>query len=78
MTDPRTGELVMTAKLNDLRWGAVMGGTAATNPSEFAAALANASRIGFVLGGGDGLGHGVYATGPLRLVVTGFEVRAAQ
>ena len=56
----------------------MMGGTAATNPAEFAAALANASRIGFVLGGGDGLGHGVYATGPLRLVVTGFEVRAAQ
>lgn len=78
VTDPRTGELTMTARLDDPRWGAVMGGTAATNPSEFAAAIANASRIGFVLGGGDGLGHGVYATGPLRLVVTGFEVRAAQ
>ena len=46
--------------------------------AEFAEAIANASRIGFVLGGGDGLGHGVYATGPLRIVVTGFEVRAAQ
>ena len=78
VTDPRTGELTMTARLDDPRWGAVMGGTAATNPSEFAAAIANASRIGFVLGGGDGLGHGVYATGPYRIVVTGFEVRAAQ
>ena len=76
--DQRTGELTLIARLNDPRWGAVMGGTAATNPAEFAAALAGASRIGFVLGGGDGLGHGVYATGPLRLVVTGFEVRAAQ
>ena len=52
-----------------------MGGTAATNPAEFAAALDGASRIGFVLGGGDGLGHGVYATGPLRLVVTDFSVK---
>ena len=72
VTDPRSGELVMTARLDDPRWGAVMGGTAATNPAEFAAALDGASRIGFVLGGGDGLGHGVYATGSLRLVVTGF------
>lgn len=47
VTDPRTGELVMTARLDDPRWGAVMGGTAATNPAEFAAALANASRVGF-------------------------------
>ncbi len=74
VTDPRSGDLVMTARLDDPRWGAVMGGNAATNPAEFAEALANASRIGFVLGGGDGLGHGVYATDPLRLVVTAFEV----
>jgi hypothetical protein len=27
-----------------------------------------------VLGGGDGYGHGVFATGPARLIVTEFRV----
>jgi hypothetical protein len=27
-----------------------------------------------VLGGGDGYGHGVFATGPARLIVTDFRV----
>ena len=45
-----------------------------SNPSDFKSAIDNAGRIGFVLGGGDGLGHGVFATGPARIVVTGFTV----
>ena len=55
-------------------WTAVMTSSARTNPSGFRDALANADQVGFVLGGGDGYGHGVYATGPARLVVTDFRV----
>jgi hypothetical protein len=34
----------------------------------------NADRIGFTFGGGDGYGHGTYATGSARFVVTSFAV----
>jgi hypothetical protein len=67
------GDLVMTARF-DQNWTAVLGSSRATKPEEFAAAMVNAGRIGFVLGGGDGLGHGVYATGPARLVVKSFVI----
>jgi hypothetical protein len=69
----RAGEFTMSARF-DQNWTAVLVSSAQSNPQGFQAALANAARIGFTLGGGDGLGHGVYATGPARLVVTGFEV----
>lgn len=55
-------------------WTAVMTSTARTNPAGFRDALDNADQVGFVLGGGDGYGHGVFATGPARLVVTDFRV----
>jgi hypothetical protein len=55
-------------------WSAVRSSTVATAPDEYHAARANTDRVGFVLGGGDGIGHGVYATGPARIVVTRFEV----
>lgn len=71
--DLKPGEYVMEARF-DKPWGAVMGGNSYGKPAQFAESLANASRIGFVLGGGDGLGHGVYATGPARFVVTDFKV----
>ncbi|MBA3729320.1 MAG: hypothetical protein H0W92_00715 [Sphingomonas sp.] len=45
-----------------------------TNPMGFRSALANADEVGFVLGGGDGLGHGVFATGRARLIVTSFRI----
>jgi hypothetical protein len=51
-----------------------MTSTARTQPEAFREALAKADQVGFVLGGGDGLGHGVYATGPARLIVTSFRV----
>ena len=56
-------------------WTAIQTSTHATHPEAFANALANASRIGFVLGGGDGLGHGVSATGPAKLIIKSFEVK---
>jgi len=67
------GEHVMVAPLAG-NWTAVGRSTARTNPYAFRDALANADQVGFVLGGGDGYGHGVFATGPARLVVTSFRV----
>lgn len=67
------GEYVMVAPL-DANWSAVETSTANTNPGAFREALANADQVGFVLGGGDGYGHGVFATGRARLTVTDFRV----
>lgn len=67
------GDQVIEARF-DQKWTAVLTSSRDSNPTAFDAALANAGRIGFVLGGGDGYGHGVYATGPARLVVTSFKV----
>ena len=69
----RPGTFEMVAPLNG-NWTAVQTSSARTNPEGFRDALANADQVGFVLGGGDGYGHGVYATGPARLIVTEFRV----
>ena len=67
------GEHVLSVGLNE-NWTAVRTSSAATNPQGFQEALRNADRVGIAFGGGDGFGHGVYATGPARFVVTGFRV----
>jgi hypothetical protein len=67
------GEHVITARL-DGPWSAASVSTRDSNPAGFAAALEGAGRIGFVLGGGTGAGHGVYATGQARLVLKSFTV----
>jgi hypothetical protein len=67
------GEYEIVAPLN-ANWTAVMTSSAATNPQGFEAAVAEADQVGFVLGGANGYGHGVFATGPARLVVTEFRV----
>ncbi|HEY0131178.1 MAG TPA: hypothetical protein VGB57_07220 [Allosphingosinicella sp.] len=67
------GDHVMIAPL-DGPWTAVETSKATTNPAAFRAALADADQVGFVLGGGDGFGHGISATGPARLIVTDFRV----
>jgi hypothetical protein len=67
------GDHVMVAPL-DGAWTAVETSRAATSPGAFRAALAAADEVGFVLGGGDGFGHGIFATGPARLIVTDFRV----
>lgn len=58
----------------DANWTAVQHSSARNNPAAFREALARADRVGFVLGGGDGFGHGVFATGRARLIVTEFRV----
>lgn len=55
-------------------WTAVETSSALTNPAGYYAAILNAERVGFVLGGGDGRGHGVYSTGPARFTILSFEV----
>lgn len=55
-------------------WTSVEREDSEIDRASFAAAVADADRVGFTLGGGDGYGHGVYATGPARIVITGFEV----
>ena len=67
------GEHELVAPLSG-NWTAVERSSARTNPAAFAAALAEADQVGFVLGGGDGYGKGVFATGPARIVVTDFRV----
>jgi len=69
----RPGEHMMVAPL-DGNWTAVQTSSARTNSEAFRAALADADQVGFVLGGGDGYGHGVHATGRARLIVTDFRV----
>ena len=68
------GDHVITAPL-DGAWTAVRTSTARTAPAAFRAAIADADQVGFVLGGGDGYGHGVHATGRARLVVKEFRVK---
>jgi hypothetical protein len=67
------GTFEMSATLND-NWASVMGKTAAQDPTGFADAKQNADQVGFTLGGGTGYGHGVYAVGQARIVVTDFRI----
>lgn len=72
-----TGERELIVPL-DGNWTAVQTSSAATKPRQFQEALRDAERVGFTFGGGDGYGHGVYATGPARFVVTHFEVVSSE
>lgn len=72
-TPVRAGEYELDIPL-DGAWTSVVTMSAASNPNEFAAAKMNAGRVGFTFGGGDGYGHGVYADGQARFVVTSFKI----
>jgi hypothetical protein len=67
------GEHEIAAPLNG-NWTAVESSSAHNNPTAFREAIDAADQVGFVMGGGDGYGHGVYATGRARLVVSEFRV----
>jgi hypothetical protein len=67
------GEFELSVPL-DGAWTSVETKTSANSPGDFFDAKQYADRIGFTLGGGTGYGHGVYATGPARIVVTEFKV----
>lgn len=68
-----TAETEIVAPLN-ARWTSVLKMNARTNPNEFAAAKANADRVGFTFANCQGYGHGARATMPVRFVVTSFQV----
>jgi hypothetical protein len=53
---------------------AVFNSSARSKVRGFRDALGDADQVGFVLGGGDGYGHGVFATGRARLIVTDFRI----
>lgn len=55
-------------------WTAVLSSSSESNPNGFAQARAYANQVGFTLGGGDGLGHGVFATAPAKILVHEFRV----
>lgn len=61
----------------DQNWTAILTSHAyagaLVNP-KFQDALRNATRVGFTFGGGDGYGHGVYATGSARFVLLEFRI----
>jgi hypothetical protein len=67
------GEFELNIPLN-ANWTSVSTWTAEGRPSDFANAKSNAERIGFTFGGGDGYGHGVYATGRARFVLLSFTI----
>lgn len=69
----RPGEHQIVAPL-DGGWTAVGTSTARGAPAAFREAVGQADQVGFVLGGGDGYGHGVFATGRARLVLIDFRV----
>lgn len=70
-----TGEHEIIAPFLDV-WTAVLTSTSETAPDAFRVAMAEAESIGFVLGGANGLGHGVYSVGgPARIIVDEFDVR---
>jgi hypothetical protein len=58
----------------EARWTSVFNMSADVNRDEFLSALNNSERVGFTFGGGDGYGHGTYATGPARFVLESFVI----
>lgn len=65
------GEYEVVAPLEG-NWTAVMTSSRENNFEAFDAAVGNTDRIGFVLGGGTGWGHG--ALGPATLTIISFDV----
>ena len=58
----------------DANWKSVHSATRTQAPEAFAEALANAARVGFVLGSRGGRGHGVFATAPARFTILDFRI----
>lgn len=67
------GEHEITAAFTD-RWTAIEAGSSNELSQAFPDALKDAGRVGFVLGGGTGYGHGVSASGPVRFTITSFTI----
>jgi hypothetical protein len=68
------GTDTVSVALDNPEWIPVMGGSAAGSPAEFASAIANAERVGFVMGSDSTRGHGVFATGSAKFILLEFRV----
>lgn len=67
------GPFTLTASFTD-KWTALQYSDSITKPEAFRAAMDAAGEIGFVLGGGDGWGHGIMAPNPTKIIVTGYRI----
>jgi hypothetical protein len=67
------GEYEISAPLGG-GWTATLASSQEGEPVAFQQALANAESVGLVFGGGDGLAHGIFASGPARLVLLDFQI----
>jgi hypothetical protein len=67
------GDHTITASITD-NWGGVETFNNKTNATEFRDAWDNADEIGFCIGGGTGVCHGVFATGKATLTILDFSV----
>jgi hypothetical protein len=70
----RPGVHTMTVRLDD-DWRNVHGVPHPQDPAGYAAALSETARIGLAFGSAGLRSHGVYATGPARFTLLGFDVR---
>ena len=72
------GTFTLTANLAD-KWTSLRAESEdSLNPHDgakwFKGAVDDATEVGFVLGGGDGWGHGIIATKPAKITILSFEV----
>jgi hypothetical protein len=68
------GTYEVKVALNDPEWIPVMGGTAGGSPAEFASAVADTDRVGFVMGSDSTRGHGVFATSTAKFTLLDFRI----
>jgi len=68
------GVRTVTLRLDET-WTNVYGVPNTQDPRGYAAALDNTARIGLAFGTSGARSHGVYATGPARFTLLGFDVR---
>lgn len=73
LTNFGPGDYTIEAPL-DANWTAILTSSRANNPQGFQAALDSTGRVGIVFGGGTGLGHGMYATGPASITLLSFDI----
>ncbi len=68
------GVRTVTVRLDDV-WTNVNGRPNSQDPRGFAAALGDTERVGIAFGTSYARSHGVYATGPARFTLLGFDIR---
>lgn len=67
------GDFTVTANLTD-KWTATAYSDSFMKAEAFKMAVDDAGEVGFVLGGGDGWGHGIMSPNPSKITVTGFVI----